>query len=113
MKMRYTRSALVGLLVRSGCALGALGATSFAPASQPPPSSTLVANARIIDGSGRPSRLGAVRIADGRIADVGLLTPLPNEAVVDARGLVLAPGFIDNHSHADFRTQRNAVAATT
>jgi N-acyl-D-amino-acid deacylase len=42
-----------------------------------------------------------VRVEGDRIAAVGDLTPRSGEAVVDARGLVLAPGFIDTHSHAD------------
>jgi N-acyl-D-amino-acid deacylase len=42
-----------------------------------------------------------VRVEGDRIAAVGDLTPRSGEAVVDAHGLVLAPGFIDTHSHAD------------
>lgn len=63
------------------------------------PGSTLIRDARIVDGTGSPARAGAVRIEAGKIVAVGDLTPLPGEQVVDAHGLVLSPGFIDTHSH--------------
>lgn len=62
-------------------------------------SSTLILDASIVDGTGGPARKGAVRIVDGRISEVGDLTPRHGDSVVDAGGLVLAPGFIDTHSH--------------
>ncbi|HWM92641.1 MAG TPA: prolyl oligopeptidase family serine peptidase, partial [Thermoanaerobaculia bacterium] len=58
-------------------------------------------NARLVDGTGAPARTGSLRIAGDRIAAVGDVEPLPGEPVFDAKGLVLAPGFIDTHSHAD------------
>ncbi len=46
---------------------------------------------------------GAVRIRAGRIADVGTdLTPQPGEQVLDARGCVVMPGFVDPHTHLVF-----------
>ncbi len=62
---------------------------------------TLIVNARIVDGSGAPSTEGAVRIEGDRIIAVGALAPRPGETVVDAVGLTLTPGFIDTHSHHD------------
>ncbi len=65
------------------------------------PTPTLrIVNARLIDGTGAPARPGSLRIAGDRIAAVGDVEPLPGEPVFDAKGLVLAPGFIDTHSHA-------------
>lgn len=61
--------------------------------------STLIVNASIVDGTGSPARRGALRVAGGKIAEVGNLSPRHGDAIVDARGLVLAPGFIDTHSH--------------
>jgi N-acyl-D-amino-acid deacylase len=61
----------------------------------------LISNVQIIDGSGAPASAGAVRIADGLIASVGDIQPCAGEAVIDADGQTLAPGFIDTHSHAD------------
>lgn len=66
-----------------------------------PVTSTLIVNADVYDGSGRPAEKVAVRIDGERITDVGQLTALEGESVVDGGGLVLAPGFIDPHSHHD------------
>ncbi|WP_414900617.1 N-acyl-D-amino-acid deacylase family protein [Sphingomonas flavalba] len=73
-----------------------------------------IANAAIVDGSGAAARAGAVRAADGRIACVGRCRAAPGDARVDAGGLVLAPGFIDTHSHHDagLDAQRDAAPVT-
>jgi N-acyl-D-amino-acid deacylase len=63
--------------------------------------STLITNARVIDGTGTPAQRVSVRISGEKITAVGNLQPLAKETVVDAKGLVLAPGFIDSHSHHD------------
>ena len=68
-----------------------------APSTQ---ASTLIINARLIDGTGAPERAASVRVDGDRIVAVGELRPTAGEAMVDAKGLVLAPGFIDTHSHA-------------
>lgn len=64
-----------------------------------PRRSVLIAGARVVDGSGAPARAASVRVEGARIAAVGDLEPLAGEEVIDAGGLVLAPGFIDTHSH--------------
>jgi len=63
--------------------------------------SVLIVNAVVVDGTGAPRHPGAVRVSGDRIAEVGALSPAAGETVVDARGFVLAPGFIDTHSHGD------------
>jgi len=78
-----------------------LAALTQSPASAQPPQSTVIVNASVVDGTGTPSRNAAVRIDGDRIAEIGDLTPRPGEKVVDAKGLTLAPGFIDTHSHHD------------
>jgi N-acyl-D-amino-acid deacylase len=85
---RIAHAALAGMLAAalSGCA-------------PEPVSSTLIVNASIVDGTGSPARAGAVRIDGDRIVEVGDLEPKRGEQVVDAGGHVLAPGFIDVHSH--------------
>ena len=74
--------------------------------------STLIVNARIVDGAGAPVRSGAVRIDGDRIVEVGELQAGKGESVVDARGLVLAPGFIDTHSHHDWGMEGHEDAPT-
>jgi N-acyl-D-amino-acid deacylase len=80
-------------------ALLAPGLLGASPGEKPPPTLRIV-NARLIDGTGAPARMGSLRIAGDRIAAVGDVEPIAGEPVFDAKGLVLAPGFIDTHSHA-------------
>lgn len=63
------------------------------------PTTELITNAKIVDGTGIASYAGAVRIKNNRIWEIGDLQPFVGEKVVNANGLVLAPGFIDAHSH--------------
>ena len=79
------------------------------------PNSLLITNAIILDGSGQPGSSGAVRVTGGLIEAVGDLQQRPGEAVFRGRGLVLAPGFIDTHSHADsdIFEQPDALAAVS
>jgi N-acyl-D-amino-acid deacylase len=76
---------------------------------------TFIQGASVIDGTGAPARAANVRIAQGRIVSVDSSAPLPGDSIVDARGLVLAPGFIDSHSHHDrgLLESRDAFAAVS
>ena len=60
----------------------------------------LIKNGRIVDGSGTPAFHGDVGIRNGKIAEIGKLRGAAARAV-NADGLVVAPGFIDNHCHYD------------
>src|SRR5689334_21211370 len=64
------------------------------------PDTILIVNAQIADGTGAPLREGALRIRGNRIVSIGKLSPASGEHVLDAHGLVLAPGFIDIHNHS-------------
>ena len=62
----------------------------------------LIKSGLVVDGSGTVGFRADVAIEGGRIAEVGLLPGTEAATVMDATGLVVAPGFIDMHSHADF-----------
>jgi N-acyl-D-amino-acid deacylase len=61
----------------------------------------LIRNARVVDGSGNPWFLADVGVRDGRIAKVGTLSNATADRIIDARQRVLAPGFIDVHTHIE------------
>jgi len=75
----------------------------------------LIRGATVVDGSGGRGRIADVHVAGASIRQVGRLTATSADSVVDARGLVLAPGFIDTHSHHDWGldSERTAVAAVS
>ena len=84
-----------------GQAAFAQAASSRAASSQGSASSILLRNVLIYDGTGAAAARGDVRVSGDRISAVGpSLAPLAGETVLDERGLALAPGFIDMHSHA-------------
>lgn len=60
----------------------------------------VIRDALIVDGTGAPPVEGDVAVADGRIIEVGAVTG-PADTEVDADGKVLAPGFVDVHTHDD------------
>ena len=63
-------------------------------------SSMLIKNGRIIDGTGAAGFSADLLVKDGKIAAIGTIDQ-PADKVIDAAGLVVAPGFIDTHSHSD------------
>jgi N-acyl-D-amino-acid deacylase len=73
---------------------------AFRAAYFPDDPTTLILNAQLADGAGTPLREAALRIRGNRIAAIGKLSPALGERVIDAHGLVLAPGFIDIHNHS-------------
>ena len=91
---------------------GQLGWLLFAPAAassltfgqeqRTEPVDVLIRGGKIVDGTGNPWFLGDVAIRGDRIEAVGPLdAATPAHRVIDARGLIVAPGFIDMHSHSD------------
>lgn len=74
--------------------------------------SFLIINAQIADGTGAPLRQANVRVAFGHIIGVGNLDPTPGETAYDAKGLVLAPGFVDIHNHSEEGLLTDPLAET-
>ena len=62
----------------------------------------LFKNAHLVDGSGSPWRLADLAVKDGKIVAIGALSKETAKETINCTGLVLAPGFIDIHSHSDF-----------
>ena len=88
--------------MRNGLIAGLIAAGSLAwLGAQPPSYDLLIRGGRIADGTGNPWFAGDVAIRGDRIAAVGRLTGASARREVDARGLVVAPGFIDLHTHSD------------
>jgi N-acyl-D-aspartate/D-glutamate deacylase len=69
----------------------------------------LIRQADVIDGSGTSRELLDVALRNGRICAISSALEVKASTIVDARGLVLAPGFIDVHTHDDISVIRNPV----
>lgn len=74
---------------------------------------TLITNVKIMDGSGKPAIMGSVRIKGDVIVEVGNLSAQSNDQMIDGKGLVLAPGFIDAHSHHFGDLQKKSAGLST
>lgn len=61
----------------------------------------LITNGRIVDGSGNPWFRADIGIKDGRIARLGRISPAEATKTIDAKGQIVAPGFIDVHTHVE------------
>ncbi len=102
--MNLCRTLIVALVAVGG---------SVAVVGQQAGAGLLIRNGRLVDGTGGPSRASDVRIEGDVIVEVSLsLTPRGGERVIDAAGRIVAPGFIDMHSHADGGLDQSPDAAT-
>jgi len=70
----------------------------------------VVRNGRIVDGTGNPWFYGDVAVRGDRIVAVGRVPAGAAKREIDARGLVVAPGFIDMHSHSDQLLLEDGIA---
>src|SRR5689334_11082560 len=71
----------------------------------------LIQNGRVIDGTGNPWFRADVAVNGGRIAAVGRLPDASAAQIIDAHERVVAPGFIDVHTHIEGGIERNPGAA--
>ena len=60
----------------------------------------LIRNGTLVDGSGMPRYRADVGVSQGRIAEIGRISS-PADETIDADGMIVAPGFIDGHTHMD------------
>ena len=94
---RRSRAAAVVTLLATAVLLARV--TAQEPTAQAP-FDLVIANGRVVDGSGAPWFVGDVGIRGDRIAGIGDLRAVTAATRIDATGLVVAPGFIDPHVHA-------------
>lgn len=83
------------------------------PSPAPRPATIVIANGSLVDGTGGPRRRASIRIKGDTIVEVApRITPAPADQVIVADGLIVAPGFIDMHSHADRGLESHPDAAS-
>lgn len=73
----------------------------------------LIKNGVLADGTGNPTRHGAVAVLGDRIAAVGNLSGAKAYREIDANGALVCPGFIDAHSHTDSTVELNPYFEST
>jgi len=79
-------------------------------AAQPGSYDIVIRGGHIVDGSGNPWFAGDVAIRNGRIAAVGRVSNAAAARTIEARGLVVSPGFIDLHTHSDIAVLADGTA---
>jgi N-acyl-D-amino-acid deacylase len=103
--------ALAAISVGLGAAYCCCSPDPILLASQQAPKYDLVvAGGTVIDGTGTPGRRADVAIKDGRIAAIGTIPLSDAKDSIEAIGLVVTPGFIDVHTHADNIADRPLAA---
>src|SRR5947208_3247980 len=70
----------------------------------------IIRGGQLIDGTGAPAREADVSVSDGRVVAIEPRSARPARREIDARGQVIAPGFIDIHTHSDFTLPLNPRA---
>ena len=83
---------------------------SAADASASERPDVLIRNGTVIDGTGAAARQTDISIRGGRIHQIGNLPHVPARVTLEAKGLIVCPGFIDLHSHADRGILRHRAA---
>ena len=76
-------------------------------------SGTIITNIQLVDGTGKPAVNASVRIVGNKIVAIGHLKPNKMDQIIDGKGKVLAPGFIDSHSHHFGDLNKNRAGLST
>src|SRR3984893_871565 len=74
------------------------------------PFDLVIRGGKIVDGTGNPWYHGDVAIRGQRLVTIGKVAPHAAKRTIEASGLVVAPGFIDIHSHSDFHLLEDGSA---
>jgi N-acyl-D-amino-acid deacylase len=99
-----------GLVLLAAVAFASLLLSQARGAAQQPPAFDLVVRGgRIVDGTGNPSFSADVAIAGDVIVAIAPALQPGSARVIDARGQIVAPGFIDVHSHSEERQDKQDI----
>src|SRR5262245_34037308 len=72
----------------------------------------VLVNGTVIDGTLKARFQGNVRIRNGKVTEIGVFKPAGGETVMDVKGLIGAPGFIDLHNHSANAIEKNLGAVS-
>src|SRR6476661_5161574 len=70
----------------------------------------IIRNGRVLDGTGNSWIRADLAIKDGRILRIGKLNSMTAAREIDAKGMIVAPGFIDVHTHIEGDAEKNPTA---
>src|SRR3954468_21597967 len=87
-------------IIASVLAAASLALAVAAPRAQTPQYDLVIRNGRIVDGTGSPWYLGDIAVRADTIVRIAPRIEAPATRIIDAAGKVVAPGFIDIHTHA-------------
>ncbi len=102
-RREFLRSSLV-----AGAATALAPLTACVSSRGSGPLDLLLRSGTIVDGTGRPGFVADIGLRGDRIVAIGQLADATAARVLDVRGLVVAPGFVDAHAHSDLRRHPKA-----
>jgi N-acyl-D-aspartate/D-glutamate deacylase len=74
---------------------------------------TIITNIQLVDGTGKPAFKASVKIVGNKIVAIGDLKSNKTDQMIDGKGKILAPGFIDSHSHHFGDLNKNRAGLST